>query len=85
MSFKIMREVELTMVPINILHNPDLSLAAKGAAAVMLSYADLHCTSVELAMLLGVNENRAITICLELQNAGYANIFKMSERTENHD
>ena len=85
MSFQIMREVELTMVPTNILHNPDLSLAAKGAAAVMFSYADLHCTSDEFAKLLGVNENRAITICLELQNAGYANIFKMSERTENHD
>ena len=85
MSFQIMREVELTLVPTNILHNPDLSLATKGAAAVMLSYANLHCSTDELAKLLGVNENRAITICLELQNAGYANIFKMSERTENHD
>ena len=85
MSFQIMREVELTMVPTNILRDVNLSLAAKGAAAVMLSCADLHCTSAELAKLLGVNENRAITICLELQNAGYANIFKMSERTENHD
>ena len=85
MSFQIMRDVELTMVPTNLLHNPDLSLATKGAAAVLLSYADLHCTSAELAELLGVNENRAITICLELQNAGYANIFKMSECTEKHD
>ena len=80
-----MREMELTMVPANLLRNPNLSLATKGAAAVMFSYADLHCTSDELSKLLGVNENRAITICLELQNAGYANIFKMSERTENHD
>ena len=85
MRFQIMREVELAMVPTDILHNPDLSLAIKGAAAVMLSYANLHCSTDELAKLLGVNENRAITICLELQNAGYANIFKMSERTENHD
>ena len=85
MSFQIMREAELTMVPANLLRDPNLSLATKGAAAVMLSYADLHCTSAELAKLLGFNENRAITICLELQNAGYANIFKMSERTENHD
>ena len=85
MSFQIMREAELTMVPANLLRDPNLSLATKGAAAVMLSYANLHCSTDELAKLLGVNENRAITICLELQNAGYANIFKMSERTENHD
>ena len=85
MSFQIMREVELTMVPTDILHNPDLPLATKGAAAVMLSYANLHCSTDELAKLLGVNENRAITICLELQNAGYANIFKMSGTHELHD
>ena len=79
MSFQIMREVELTMVPTNILHNPDLSLATKGAAAVMFSYADLHCTSDELSKLLGVSEERAIEICHELQNAGYGNMFRVSE------
>jgi hypothetical protein len=79
MSFQIMREVELTMVPTNILHNPDLSLAAKGAAAVMFSYADLHCPTNELAKLLGVSENRAIAICHELQDAGYGNMFRVSE------
>ena len=85
MSFQIMREVELTMVPTNILHNPDLSLAAKGAAAVMLSYADLHCTSAELAKLLGVSENRAIAICHELRNAGYGSMFRMSSSDELYD
>ena len=79
MSFQIMREVELIMVPTNILHNPDLSLAAKGAAAVMLSYADLHCTSAELSKLLGVSEERTIAICHELQDAGYGNMFRVSE------
>ena len=79
MSFQIMREVELTMVPTNILNNPDLSLAAKGAAAVMFSYADLHCTSAELAKLLGVSENRAIAICHELRDAGYGSMFRVSE------
>ena len=80
-----MREMELTMVPANLLHDPNLPLATKGAAAVMLSYADLHCTSVELATLLGVNENRAITICLELQNAGYENIFRLYKHNETDD
>ena len=79
MSFQIMREVELTMVPTNILHNPDLSLAVKGAAAVMLSYADLHCTSAELAKLLGVSEERTIAICHKLQDAGYGSMFRVSE------
>ena len=79
MSFQIMREVELTMVPTNILRDLNLSLATKGAAAVMFSYADLHCLSAELAKLLGVSENRAIAICHELQDAGYGNMFRVSE------
>ena len=85
MSFQIMRDVELTMVPTNLLHNPDLSLATKGAAAVLLSYADLHCTSAELAKLLGVSENRALALCRELQDAGYGNMFRMSGTHELHD
>ena len=79
MSFQIMREIELTMVPANLLHNPNLSLATKGAAAVLFSYADLDSTSDELAKLLGVSEERAIEICHELQNAGYGNMFRVSE------
>ena len=79
MSFQIMREIELTMVPANLLHNPNLSLATKGAAAVLFSYADLHSTSDELTTLLGVSEERAIAICHELQDAGYGNMFRVSE------
>ena len=85
MSFQIMREVELTMVPTNILRDVNLSLATKGAAAVMFSYADLHCTSDELSKLLGVSENRAIAICHELRNAGYGSMFRMSSSDELHD
>ena len=85
MSFQIMREVELTMVPTNILRDVNLSLATKGAAAVMFSYADLHCTSDELATLLGVSEKRAIEICHELQDAGYGSMFRMSGTDELHD
>ena len=79
MSFQIIREMELTMVPANLLRNPDLSLAAKGAAAVMLSYADLHCTSAELSKILGVSEERTIAICHKLQDAGYGSMFRVSE------
>ena len=85
MSIQIMSEVELTMVPTNILRDVNLSLAAKGAAAVMFSYADLHCTSDELSKLLGVSENRAIAICHELRNAGYGSMFRMSGIDELHD
>ena len=85
MSFQIMREVELTMVPTNILRDVNLSLATKGAAAVMFSYADLHCTSDELSKLLGVSENRAIAICRELQDSGYGSMFRMSGIDELHD
>ena len=79
MRFQIMREMELTMVPVHLLRNPNLSLTAKGAAAVMLSCADLHCTSDELSKLLGVSEERTIAICHELQDAGYGNMFRVSE------
>ena len=82
MSFQIMREMELTMVPANLLRDPNLSLATKGAAAVLFSYADLHSTSDELSKLLGVSEERAIAICHELQDAGYGNMFRVSG---NHD
>ncbi len=85
MSFQIMREVELTMVPTNILRDVNLSLATKGAAAVMFSYADLHCSTDELSKLLGVSENRAIAICHELRNAGYGSMFRMSGTHELHD
>ena len=79
MSFQIMREMELTMVPANLLRDPNLSLATKGAAAVLFSYADLHSTSDELATFLDVSEERAIAICRELQDAGYGNMFRVSE------
>lgn len=85
MSFKIIRSEEMTMVPLHILYNPNLSLATKGAAAVMLSYTDLHCTSSELSTLLGVSEDRAIALCRELQDAGYTNTFRVSEKTEIHE
>ena len=85
MSLKIIRSEEMTMVPLHILHNPNLSLATKGAAAVMLSCADLQCTSSELATFLGVSEDRAIALCRELQDAGYENIFRVSKKSEIHE
>ena len=79
MHFQIMREMELTMVPANLLRDPNLSLATKGAVAVLFSYADLDSTSDELTKLLGVSEERAIAICHELQDAGYGNMSRVSE------
>ena len=85
MPLEIKSRHDLIIVPIHILHNPGLSLDAKGAASVMYSYADLHCTTVELAQLLGVDEERATELIRELQNAGYENIFRLSEKPEIHD
>ena len=76
---------DLIIVPIHILHNPGLSLDAKGAAGVIYSYGDLHCTTFELAQLLDVDEKCAKELMYELQNAGYENIFHLSEETEIHD
>ena len=81
MPLEIKNRNDLTTVPIHILHNPELSLDAKGAAVVLYSYAPLSCTSVELAQLLGVDEKRAKELIRELQNAGYENIFRLSEET----
>ena len=85
MSLEIKSRDDLIIVPVHILHNPKLSLDAKGAAVVMYSYGELHCTTVELAQLLGVDEKRAKKLIHELQNAGYENIFHLSEETEIHD
>ena len=85
MPLEIRNRNELTIVPVHILHNPELSLETKGAAAVIYSYADLHCTTFELAQLLGVDEERTKELLHELQNAGYENIFHLSEETEIHD
>ena len=85
MPLEIKSHDDLIIVPIHILHNPGLSLDAKGAAGVMYSYADLHCSTFELAQLLGVDEKRAKELINELQNAGYENIFHLSEETETHN
>ena len=85
MPLEIKNRDDLIIVPIHILHNPKLSLDGKGAAGVMYSYGELHCTTVELAQLLGVDEKRAKELIHELQNAGYENIFHLSEETEIHD
>ena len=85
MPLKIKSRDDLIIVPIHILHNPGLSLDAKGAAGVMYSYADLHCSTLKLAQLLGVDENRAKELIHELQNAGYENIFRLSEENETCD
>ena len=81
MPFEIRNRNELTIVPVHILHNPGLSLEAKGAAAVMYSYTDLHCTTVELAQLLGIGEKHAKELIRDLQNVGYENVFNLSEET----
>lgn len=85
MPLKIRNRNELTIVPVHILHNPGLSQEAKGAAAVMYSYSELHCTTDELALLLGISENHTKELICNLQNAGYENIFCLSEETEIHD
>ena len=85
MSLEIKSRHDLIIVPTHILHNPRLSLGAKGAAGVMYSYADLHCSTLELAQLLGVDEKRAKELIHELQNAGYENIFHLSEEPQVHD
>ena len=85
MPLEIRSRDDLTIVPIHILHNPELSLEAKGAAAVMYSYAELHCTTDELALLLGIGEKYTKELIRNLRNAGYENIFCLSEETEIHD
>ncbi len=85
MPLEIKNRDDLTIVPVHILHNPGLSLEAKGAAAVIYSYADLHCTTVELALMLGIGEKHATELICELQNAGYENTFRLSKETETHD
>ena len=85
MPLEIIGREDLTIIPVHILHNPELPLETKGAAAVMYSYAELHCTTDELALLLGIGEKHAKELIRNLQNAGYESIFCLSEETETHD
>ncbi|MGM9670984.1 MAG: hypothetical protein ACI3XD_05360 [Oscillospiraceae bacterium] len=82
MSFEIKNHRDLTLVPIHILRNPKLSLAAKEAAAVMYSHGDLHCSETEIANLLGVSKELVNSLFCELQNAGYENIFMIYDWNE---
>ena len=85
MPLEIVGREDLTIIPVHILHNPELPLETKGAAAVMYSYADLYCTTFELAQLLGVDKKHAKELIRDLQNAVYENVFNLSEETEIHD
>jgi len=85
MPLEIKSRDDLTIIPVHILRNPGLSLEAKGVAAVMYGYAKLHCTTDELALLLGIGENHTKELICDLQNAGYENIFRLSKETETHD
>ena len=85
MPLEIKSRDDLTIVPVHILHNSELSPQAKGAAAVMYSYAELQCTTDEIALLLGIRESHAKELICNLQNAGYENIFRLSKETEIHD
>ena len=82
MSLKIKDRHDLTLVPTHILRNPLLSLELKGVAAMLCSFDELCCSTAELAGILGVSEAQTTAYIRELQNAGYENIFQLSDHEE---
>lgn len=82
MSFEIKNRRDLSLVPVHIFRDPDLPLELKGVAAVMLCLEGSRFTTRELAQALDVSEALTKAYVLELQYAGYANIFELSENGE---
>ena len=79
MPLKIKDRHDLTLVPTHILRNPLLSLELKGVAAMLCSFDELCCSTAELASILGISEAQSTAYIRELQNAGYENIYQLSD------
>ena len=73
MKTKIIRACDMIEIPRKLLHNPELSLAAKGVAGTLVAFNDHDYSTTELAEESGTSENELIDGLEELLTHGYVN------------
>ena len=71
MKVKIIRACDMIEIPRKLLHDPALSLAAKGVAGTLVAFNDRDYNTTELAEESGTNENELLDALEELFAHGY--------------
>lgn len=71
MKTKIIRACAMIEIPRKLLHDPELSLSAKGVAGTMVAFNDRDYSTTELAEESGTNESELLGALEELFAHGY--------------
>ena len=71
MKTKIIRVCDMIEIPRKLLHDPELSLAAKGVAGTMVAFNDHDYSTTELAEESGTSESELLGALEELLAHGY--------------
>ena len=71
MKTKIIRACDMIEIPRKLLHDPELSLSAKGVAGTMVAFNDRDYSTTELAEKSGTNESELLGALEELLAHGY--------------
>ena len=71
MKIKIIRACDMIEIPRKLLHDPELSLAAKGVAGTLVAFKDRDYSTTELAEESGTSETELIDGIEELLAHGY--------------
>ena len=71
MKSKIIRACDMTEIPRKLLHDPELSLAAKGVAGTLVAFNERDYSTTELAEESGTNESELLGALEELLAHGY--------------
>ena len=71
MKTKIIRACDMTEIPRKLLHDPELTLAAKGVAGTLVAFNDHDYSVIELAEESGTNETELLYALEELLAHGY--------------
>ena len=71
MKTKIIRACDMIEIPRKLLHDPKLTLAAKGVAGTLVAFNDRDYSTSELAEESGTNETELLDALEELLARGY--------------
>ena len=71
MKIKIIRACDMIEIPRKLLHDPELTLAAKGVAGTLVAFNDRDYSTTELAEESGTSENELIDSLEDLRAHGY--------------
>ena len=71
MKTKIIRACDMIEIPRKLLHDPELTLAAKGVAGTLVAFNERDYSTTELAEESGTNETELLDALEELLAHGY--------------